>query len=54
MKKVTDAEEFYWSNISLKMLYEKDYRSKSFNNIDNHITRAEVVYMLQVLNEWKY
>ena len=54
MKKVTNTKNFYWHNISSKMLYEKDYRSKSYNNINNNITRAETVYMLQVLSEWKY
>lgn len=54
MKRVTNTKNFYWYNISSKMLYEKDYRSKSYNNMNNNITRAETVYMLYVLNEWKY
>ena len=54
MKRVTNTKNFYWYNISSKILYEKDYRSKSYNNINNNITRAETVYMLYVLNEWKY
>lgn len=54
MKNIINTENFYWSNYSSKMLYENDYRSKSFDNINNNITRAEAVYMLYKLNEWKY
>ena len=54
MKRITDTEKFYWSNYSSKMLYEKNYRSKSISNKNNKITRAEVVYMLYTLNEWKH
>lgn len=54
MKKVTNTDKFYWSNYSSRILYEKDYRSKSMNNMNNKITRAEAVYMLYTLNEWKY
>ena len=54
MEKVTNIEKFNWYNISAKILYEKQYKSKSYNNMNNYISRAEVVYMLYTLNEWRY
>lgn len=54
MGKVTNSNNFYWYNFSSKLLYEKLYRSKSYSSKDNNITRAEAVYMLYILNEWKY
>ena len=54
MRKIIKSDDFHWYNISAKMLYQKNYRSKSYNNMDNYITRAETVYMPYLLNEWKY
>lgn len=53
MRKIMGSENFKWSNISNKMLYNKEVRSKSFNGYNNKITRGEAVYMLYLLNEWK-
>lgn len=38
--------DFNWDNIADKMMYEKYTRSDSLKSKENHITRAEVVYML--------
>lgn len=54
MQRITNNKNFRWYNTAAKALYHKDYRSKSYNNMKNNITRAEVVYMLYLLNEWKY
>ncbi|WP_425448616.1 S-layer homology domain-containing protein [Dethiothermospora halolimnae] len=42
---------FDWKDIRDKMMYEKDYRSKSFDDKDKYITRAEVVYLLYTLQQ---
>ena len=54
MSRVLKDDNFRWYNTSAKMLYDKQVKSMSYNNMDNKITRAEVVYMLYILNEWRY
>lgn len=54
MARALKDSSFKWYNTSAKMLYEKNVRSKSYDNVNNNITRAEVVYMLYILNEWRY
>jgi hypothetical protein len=46
MNRVLYYQGFRWVNIANSMLYEKKARSNSFYNINNKITRAEMVYML--------
>jgi flagellar biosynthesis/type III secretory pathway protein FliH len=46
MNRVLNYQNFRWIDIANNMLYEKKARSNSFNNLNNNITRAEVVYML--------
>lgn len=46
MKRVPYYQYFSWYGIATNMLYEKKTYSNSFNSMNNHITRAEVVYML--------
>lgn len=54
MRKVLNSENFYWYNVSAKMLYEKQYKCKSYYSKDNNMTRAEAIYMLYIINEWRY
>lgn len=54
MKRLLKDNKFNWDNIANSMLYDKKTRSKSKDNIYNKITRAECVYMLYNLNEWRY
>ncbi|GFN35464.1 S-layer homology domain-containing protein [Tepidimicrobium xylanilyticum] len=54
MSKILESDSFQWDNISTKILYEKNYRSKYYDSPDNFITRAEAVYMLYILNDWRY
>ncbi len=54
MRKLTGDNSFYWANVSSNMIKYKDTRSKSNDSMDNTITRAEAVYMIFLLNEWKY
>ncbi|NLY47079.1 MAG: S-layer homology domain-containing protein [Tissierella sp.] len=54
MGRVLNDSSFKWHDTSAKMLYDKQIRSKGYNNMDNKITRAEVAYMLYILNEWRY
>jgi len=54
MGRVQGSYGFSWNALATQMMYEKAYRSPSFDNINNKITRAEVAYMLYVLNQWRY
>lgn len=54
MGRLLENPNFRWYNVSSRMLYEKLVRSRSYNSMDNFISRAEVSYMLYVLNEWRY
>ena len=54
MGRVFDNPNFKWHDTSARMLYEKHVRSKSYDHMNNKITRAEVAYMFYILNEWKY
>ncbi|QEK12134.1 S-layer homology domain-containing protein [Crassaminicella thermophila] len=51
MKKLPGNEDFKWDDIAEKMKYEKYIRSKSRYGKDHYISRAEVVYMLYVLQQ---
>jgi hypothetical protein len=42
---------FKWSDVAIDMLHNKKVRSNSFNDMNNKITRAEVVYMLYTTTE---
>lgn len=54
MSRVLDSPDFKWYNTSAKMMYDKQKKSNSYNSINNFATRAEIVYMLYILNEWRY
>lgn len=54
MGRIFKDPDFKWYNTSSKMLYDKKVNSKSYDNINNNISRAEVSYMLYILNQWKY
>lgn len=54
MRRVLNDVNFKWSNTAERMLYDKKVRSDSYDSMDNKITRAEFIYMLYLLNEWKY
>ena len=54
MRRIFGDESFKWYNTADKMIYDKKVRSASYDSKDNKITRAEFVYMLYLLNEWKY
>ncbi|MBE6082577.1 MULTISPECIES: S-layer homology domain-containing protein [Tissierellales] len=54
MKKLMNTDGFKWRNIADKILYIKDTRSKSYNSMKSYISRGEVVYMLNIINEEKY
>lgn len=54
MRKVENNYSFKWQDVALKMLHKRLVKSNSYNNMDNKITRAEVVYMLYQLNDNKY
>ena len=51
MKIATGDKSFSWIAIAEKIMNNKDKRAKSYDSMDNYITRAEVVYMLYYLNE---
>ncbi|WP_352420012.1 S-layer homology domain-containing protein [Proteiniborus sp.] len=51
MKKVTGDINFTWNNVAINMMQHKDTRCKSYNSMDNTITRAEAIFMLYLLNE---
>mgnify|MGYP000860126616 FL=1 len=54
MRNVENNYGFKWNDMAIKMLHERLVKSNSFINMDNKITRAEVVYMLYHLNDDKY
>lgn len=54
MRKVFNSNTFNWYNVAAKMLYDKQYKCSSYYSKDNYLTRAEAVYMLYILNEWRY
>lgn len=54
MSRVLNDKNFKWYNTSARMLYEKKIKSNSYNSMNNRITRAEVTYMLYILNQWRY
>ena len=54
MGRILKDASFKWYHTSAKMLYEKQIKSNSYNNMNNKITRAEAIYMLYILNEWRY
>lgn len=51
MNRVLYYQNLRWINIANSMLYDKKVRTNSFNNMNNNITRAEVVYMLYNITE---
>lgn len=51
MKKVTKDKNFNWKFIAEKIIKNKDKRVKSFDSMNNNITRAEFVYMLYYIAE---
>ena len=54
MAKVLNTTKFKWNDFADLMMYENGVRSKSKDSMNNKITRAEFVFMLQRLNEWQY
>jgi len=53
MKKVLNMDNFNWKDVSIKLLYEKQHKDRSSDSMDNYVTRAEVIYMLYLLEGWK-
>lgn len=53
MRKVTKDNNFSWANVASSIVKDKDTRSKSVSSMNSNITRAESIYMLYLLNEWK-
>lgn len=51
MRNSMGLNEFNWNDISSQIIYEKLYKSKSYNNMNNNMTRAEAIYMLYILTE---
>lgn len=51
MKRILENDSFTWESIAKKIIYDKKVRSKSFDSMDNHITRAEVAYLLYDLTK---
>jgi hypothetical protein len=54
MGRVLNNYNFRWNTLAEQIMFDKGYRSPSFQNVDRKITRAEVAYMLYVLNQWRY
>lgn len=54
MRNLLGDNTLKWDSYANSMLYNKTTRSRSKDSIYNRITRAEFVYMLYQLNEWKY
>ncbi|TJX16294.1 S-layer homology domain-containing protein [Tissierella creatinini] len=54
MGRVSGNYGFKWSDMATKMLYEEKVRSQSYGDMNNKITRAEVIYMLYYLTETMY
>lgn len=54
MKRVLGDMNFSWNTYSEKIQYEKSVRSKSYDSMNNKITRAEFSYLLYKLNEKSY
>lgn len=51
IRKIHGDNRINWSSISHSMMLNKDTRSKSFDSMDNSITRAEVIYTLYLLKD---
>ncbi|MDR7856128.1 S-layer homology domain-containing protein [Tissierella sp.] len=54
MQRVLGDENFNWYNIASRILTDKIIRCFSYDSNENKITRAELIYMLYSLNQWKY
>ncbi|MBC7087246.1 MAG: S-layer homology domain-containing protein [Tissierellales bacterium] len=54
IQRVTKNPSFGWTDVATNLMYDKTVRSKSFDDMNNKITRAEAAYMLYYLNEWRY
>lgn len=54
MSNVLVDKDFKWDKIAEKLIYEKRFRSKSKDSLNNKITRAEFVFLLHHLNEAQY
>lgn len=51
MKRVVPYGNYKWIDTAIGMLYEKKVRTRSFNSMNNKITRAEIAYMLYSVTE---
>ncbi len=54
MGRVLGNYNFKWNALAEQIMFDKGYKSQSFQNLDRKITRAEVSYMLYVFNQWRY
>lgn len=54
MARLLDDPSFKWYNTAANMMYERQRKSSSYNSINNNAKRSEIVYMLYILNEWRY
>lgn len=46
MARLSQGSNFKWKNIADKMMYEEFVRCKSYDDMNQYITRAEIAYML--------
>ena len=51
MKLAMGNKNFSWAGVAEKIMKNKDKRSASYDSMDEHITRAEAVYMLYYMTE---
>ncbi len=51
MKLAMEDKNFSWAKVAEKIMKNKDKRSASYGSMDDHITRAEALYMLYYMTE---
>lgn len=51
MGRILGNKNFNWNNYAKELMYERGFRSKSFNGKNNKISRGEFLYMLHRLNK---
>lgn len=51
MGRILGNKNFNWNYYAKELMYERGFRSKSFNSKNNGITRGEFLYMLHRLNK---
>lgn len=54
MQRITGNKAFSWADYAKMIVNEKSVRSKSYDSMDNKITRGEFAYMVYMMDKWKY